>query len=64
MSLSAQIVSLQQQINKHTDDNKMKITAEPWQQKRYDDAPAWMKEPPNDPKEKILEGNNEYMWCP
>jgi hypothetical protein len=64
MSLSAQVVSLQQQINKHTDDNKIKMTAEQWQQKQYDDAPAWMKEPPTDPKEKRIEGNNEYMWCP
>jgi hypothetical protein len=46
MSLSEQVVSLQQQINKHTDDNKMKMTAEKWQQKRYDDAPALMKETP------------------
>jgi hypothetical protein len=40
------------------------MTREQWQQRRYKDAPAWMKRPPIDSRERKLEGGYEYLWCP
>jgi hypothetical protein len=54
MLLSAQVVSLHEQVNTKMEDNvshesqsrparQYNMTPEQWKQKRYDEAPAWMK---------------------
>jgi hypothetical protein len=62
MNMSAQLVSLQQQVE---DEQNRAFSNEQWRQRRYDDAPPWMKIPPENLRETRKKvGRFDYTWCP
>jgi hypothetical protein len=62
MNMTAQLVALQQQVS---DEQNCSYSNEQWRQKRYDDAPPWMKIPPENLQETRKKvGRFDYIWCP
>jgi hypothetical protein len=75
MNLTAQIENLRKRKmegesnNQRNNDRKAVTTDKPfvsaqeWRKQRYDQAPDWMKQEPEDRSTTLTRGKNKYVWC-